>query len=329
MYSDSGFGTGIVRAYTDAANTIPEEAWLIQGEQNNTKGIRNSFYVGDTISAGRLVVNAGLRYDIQTSVMTGGFKAGNPALPALFPDLTEAPFDPGFGWNSLSPRLGLTYDLSGTGRTVLRLSLARYGSQMNAGEFELNQTLGYREADLAWSDLNGNDRVDAGETGELLWQSSGWDPSDPTAPPQNTFDEYGNPWSDELILGVEHELNRSLAIGVDFTYKKNSRFNWGPRIGDIAADGNWIQEPNPQCSGGITAGCSYFSRENAVSPWTHTAERLDYKTEYKGATFSLTKRFANKWMGNFSFVYANPTRSFGRTPRVRGTWLPEILGSGL
>ena len=83
--------------------------------------------------------------------------------------------------------------------------------------------------DFSWSDLNGNGQVDPGETGDLLWVSGGFDPANPTAPSSNKVTETDAPWTNELIVGIEREINRSFAVGGNFIYKKNSNFTWNPR----------------------------------------------------------------------------------------------------
>ncbi len=283
---------------------VPAEAWLISDSIDNYEGKRNSFYIGDTISAGRLTVNAGLRYDNQSSQSLASEVGAHPLAPELFPANSFNGAEKGT-WNSLSPRLGLTYDLTGDSKTILRLNAARYYSQMGAGEFHRTNITSGREIDLTWSDLNGNGQVDSGETGDVLFISSGWDPANPSAASPNIVDETSAPWTNELIVGLEREINRSFAVGGNFIYKKNNNFTWNPRNGE-EIDAFWTPVTN---SDGVT----FYEPVGERSISNHYQQRNGFNTQYTGVELFLNKRFADKWMGNASFTWASPKQNFTET----------------
>jgi len=283
---------------------VPAEAWLISDSIDNYEGKRNSFYAGDTISAGRVTVNIGLRYDHQTSQGLPSAVPAHSLAPSLFPANSFAGSEKGT-WNSLSPRLGITYDLTGDSRTILKLSAARYYSQMGAGEYQRQNTTSGREMDFAWTDLNGNGFVDAGETGDLLWISGGWDPADPTAPSPNIVDDTSAPWTNELIIGLEREIHRSFAVGGNFIYKKNSNFTWDPRDGE-ENDAFWTQVTQITSVGPIQV----YQPVGPRSISNHYQQRNGYNNQYTGVELFLNKRFADKWMGNTSFVWASPKQNY-------------------
>ena len=280
---------------------VPAEGWLISDSIDNYEGKRNSFYAGDTISAGRMTFNVGLRYDNQSSQSLPSAVGAHPAAPDLFPANAYAGGEKGT-WNSLSPRLGITYDLTGDSKTILRLNAARYYSQMGAGEYHRQATTAGREIDTTWSDLNGNGQVDNGETGDVLWISGGWDPANPTAASPNIVDETSAPWTNELIIGVERELSRSFAVGGNFIYKKNSNFTWNPRDGE-ENDAFWTQTSN-------SSGVQFYEPVGPRSISNHYQQRNGYNTQYTGVEVFLNKRFADKWMGNASFVWASPKQNY-------------------
>jgi hypothetical protein len=150
--------------------------------------------------------------------------------------------------------------------------------------------------------VNGNGQVDAGETGDLLWVSGGWDPADPTAESPNIVDETNAPWSNELIIGLEREINRSFAVGGNFIYKKNSNFTWNPRDGE-ENDAFWTPATD-------ATGASFYEPVGPRSISNHYQQRNGYNTQYTGVELFLNKRFADKWMGNASFVWANPKQNY-------------------
>ena len=286
---------------------VPAEGWLIQDSIDNYEGKRHSFYAGDTISAGRMTFNVGLRYDNQTSQGLPSAVPAHSSAPDLFPANSFAGSEKGT-WNSLSPRLGITYDLTGDSKTILRLSAARYYSQMGAWEYQRLNTTSGREMDFEWTDLNGNGQIDTGETGDLLWVSGGWDPDNPTADSPNIVDETSAPWTNELIVGIERELNRSFAVGGNFIYKKNSNFTWNPRRGKNRTRSGLRQRTPLERS--------FYEPVGPRSISNHYQQRNGYNTQYTGVELFLNKRFADKWMGNASFTWASPTQNYTDVDRL-------------
>jgi len=283
---------------------VPIEAWLISNSIDNYEGKRNSFYAGDTISAGRMAFNVGLRYDNQTSQGLPSAVPAHSLAPNLFPANAFPGSEKGT-WNSLSPRVSFTYDLTGDSRTILRLSAARYYSQMGAWEYQKLNTTSEREMDFEWTDLNGNGSIDEGETGALLWVSGGWDPADPQDPSPNIVDDTNAPWTNELIVGIEREINRSFAVGGNFIYKKNSNFTWNPRDGE-EQDSFWTLVSQQTSAGNIQV----YEPVGPRSISNHYQQRNGHNTQYTGVELFLNKRFADKWMGNASFAWANPTQNW-------------------
>ena len=95
--------------------------------------------------------------------------------------------DAGVMWNDLSPRIGVTYDLRGDGRTVSRRSYATYYGQMAPGQLssELAAT-GAVFVRYPWTDTNGDGFVQAGEVNTsvpFLSKSNAYDPANPTELP--------------------------------------------------------------------------------------------------------------------------------------------------
>jgi len=92
---------------------------FISETQQRTYGI----YAQEQWTLRRLTVNAGLRYDYfngfipETTVPAGRFLP----LGASFPKVADA-----LNFKDINPRLGIVYDLFGTGRTAVKASLGRY-----------------------------------------------------------------------------------------------------------------------------------------------------------------------------------------------------------
>lgn len=99
-----------------------------------------AYYIQDTMTYGKLTANIGFRYDKEISSANGnGSSAGNnlddyakaigKILSSEGSQSDMSDFVPVTDWRSLSPRINLTYDITGDGKNVVKLSAGRYMSQ--------------------------------------------------------------------------------------------------------------------------------------------------------------------------------------------------------
>ncbi len=150
---------------------------------------QTSGYLQDTITKGRLIVQLGLRYDLQKP-STGALDLSTVRsswanifasdslsnLDTVFPSLTVNAVNTKYQWSTWSPRLGLSWDLKGDGRTVVKLALAQYGDVLAAGA-TVPRPLGLT-GNLAfwWNDTDADSMVDLTE---MLWKYSPIHPDTP------------------------------------------------------------------------------------------------------------------------------------------------------
>ena len=90
-----------------------------------------SAYVGDTFTKNRLTVNLGVRVDKQTAENNASEIPANPLIPTLLPAITFSGGGQGIDWFDVSPRLGLTYALNESRKTVARLSFGRFAGPVS------------------------------------------------------------------------------------------------------------------------------------------------------------------------------------------------------
>jgi len=129
---------------------VPPSEWqrfVINRENRQTDLLgQTTVYLQDTLTKGRFTVQLGLRYDYQNpSLGATGISSVVSSWTNIFdqdlmtgltnylPALTVNAVDPKYEWSTWSPRIGLSWDLKGDGKTVLRLSLAQYGDLLTPG----------------------------------------------------------------------------------------------------------------------------------------------------------------------------------------------------
>src|SRR5207253_1767486 len=142
-------------------------------------------FVTDQWSIGRATLNLGVRFDHYDV-----FTPNQTQLAYTFPSGVSIPAascdtNPGFcethylKWNSVVPRLGLSYDLLGTGKTVLKLNYGMYrfnpgvGVAANANPNQATKSLTYQWLDnkVCPGCIPGDKIYQPGEEGTLTAQA--------------------------------------------------------------------------------------------------------------------------------------------------------------
>ena len=111
-----------------------------------------SVFAQDQWTLGRATLNLGLRYnDVKSS--TGGYTL--PAGPFV-PERRSRCIENVPHWRNLNPRVGLAYDLFGTGRTAFKVSLGRYTPQVRSTNAAAPAVSVSPSTTRTWNDANGN-----------------------------------------------------------------------------------------------------------------------------------------------------------------------------
>lgn len=140
------------RAYT-FRNQVPVSVTIFAfptGTYNTST--ENAVYVQDQWTMRRLTLNLGLRYNEYDAYIPATTLPAGPWVPERsFPEVKHSP-----NWKNLSPRIGGAYDLFGTGRTALKVSIGRYPAR-NLGA-AVGNPVSNQAANTTrnWNDANGN-----------------------------------------------------------------------------------------------------------------------------------------------------------------------------
>jgi len=321
---------------------------------------QNDLYVGDTMLLGNLTIQAGLRYDTQRSAFQSGGIGSNPVIPDAAHPAPDGLYLPAISfnggdiqelkWNSLAPRLGLTYTLGAQKKTLLRAALNRYTDQMGGTMIYYASPVAYQYLYYYYADLNGDKLAQRNELcgtagvdceanagfGNGLASATNLDPAKLTIANQTArWDpNMKAPYADELILGFEHELLSDLSIGMNATYRKLKDFTaFRPEktqgSGDFYTSADYQQKTALlalNCTG--LSGCTkvpflpngqtqvsvpYYTLKSGVAAPTYfvITNVDDYSQTYKGLELNATKRMSNRWMLRGNVSYNDWTQDVG------------------
>jgi hypothetical protein len=173
-------------------------------------------YAQDTWTRGRITLAPGVRFDyFHTSVPEQSVPAGRfvPARQfAAIPDIAS--------WKNVSPRLGVSYDLFGDGRTAIK---------GNAGAFVQSQGTGFAatynpvviSTDVrTWNDLNRDDIAQENELGPTSNVNFG------TRQNQNPASGIRRPYQTVYDVALQHELLRGVGVSVSYNRRDFHRIIW-------------------------------------------------------------------------------------------------------
>jgi hypothetical protein len=321
---------------------VPFRAELYRDQLRNNEWWMWSGYLQDSFSRGRWRVNGGLRYDWQQSKYLGGCVPANVIRPDLLPaqceDPTQQGVDPNTGeletiqpFGNWSPRLSMTYDLFGNGKTALKAAGSYfYQTRVTLADalgglftqtrltFGSNTSGGTCTGTSCWTDANMDGVIQADElTGTPTSSSARFDlTTGVLRPAGNSVDEATKiARTREAVVGISHELVPNLAVGVDYIYR---RFDHGLAAFTVGFQPGAAGFPLSQIYTGplsytdpITGhtGTYYVVREGMSRPsgaGTITMTDRRYST-YSGVDFTLTKRYSDRWQANVAVtIQTNP-----------------------
>lgn len=295
-----GLGEGLVLA----------ELWRGDG---TTQTETQSVWAQDLVTHGPFLATFGLRADRQDLGLPHGATPWTPA-----------------------PRLGLTWDRSGEGTTVVRASLGRFASRLGAR--------------AAW-------HADPGAPGALLfrlpavggelaavpglvgpWSGEGLDPLHPGLDPDAVAAHLAPALTDEAALGVSQLLDWNFAVGLRATWRRSHRLleerllvrdlTTGQAF--VATAGDWL--PAGRLTGTLPDGSAYDVpywdlRPGLASTGGHLLTNGDRRQDDLGLTAYWERRHAGRWMSRGHLTWHGGEQRLGRDFR-RFDDPTNTLGSG-
>ena len=271
-------------------------------------------FVSDTITAGNLTVSPGVRYDYQRGKNIRSTAPANQTFPDLLPAV-DWPGDPNYPiqFHDIEPRISATYALGKDRKTLLRASYSRFADQLG-GEvvYQLNGLPVSSGIYYYWNDTNGDkivqrDEVDLASGPQYYW--NGINPFTLPNVPNAINRNYQAATTDEIVVGIDHELMPNFAVSASYTYRYFDHLHghrpigtsfpdtWamaGTATGTAVADNGFVLNFNEPFYG-VTLPDQPVGTEYMTRP--------GYYQKFNGAELQLTKRLSNRWMARASVAW--------------------------
>ena len=264
---------------------VPFRAQLANTPVNSDHRLETwAFFAQDRWSVGRLALNVGIRIDgVQGYLPAQSSPAGTWVGERSFDRQDVYDFGP-----NVAPRIGVSYDLLGNGRTALKAYYGRFYNQFGSELAESVNRNGVTTVFVPWNDANGNRRHDPGELNlsGFAGFSAGLFPR---------FDGDANrPYSDEFNIGIDHQLLRDFAVSVSY-HRRQHRNGLG--VIDLARPASaYTPVQRTYTDGGAQTITAYSLDPALTSRRDRLITNVDVlESDYDGVQFSFNKRMSDRW----------------------------------
>ncbi|MBS1818323.1 MAG: TonB-dependent receptor [Acidobacteria bacterium] len=262
------------------------------------EAIWNGLYVDDTYRLPRAVLNLGVRYDHSRATFPSFPFLNAQGLPT---GQSSTANDDVYHWNTFSPRVGLNWQVTESGNTVVKAHYGRYYKALEPNE--------YRGAVPSISPAYSFTVDAAGNRTNVVQTSSNANLRiDPN---------FKSAYNDQFMLQLEQQLVRDLGLQLNYVHKTGEGYGaWQ----DIA--GTYVQVPYVDNAGVDATGQTVMVWKLLSNP----ADRVFLMTnpdgmymKYNGVTASLTKRMSKNWQAVYSIVLSKAEGRIGSSARATST----------
>ncbi len=147
--------------YQTYQNGVPLRVTVLNTPLEVQENLNANFgaYAQDSWNMGKLTLNYGIRFDYNKQRIVGQkAQVGRFANIAAYQDIVLPV------WKDFSPRMSAVYNLSGDGKTAVRVGYNKFVTAQTTGFAQLYNPTALVTQQLAWTDVNGDD-IAQGERG--------------------------------------------------------------------------------------------------------------------------------------------------------------------
>jgi Carboxypeptidase regulatory-like domain/TonB-dependent Receptor Plug Domain len=330
---------GVALTFNSLPTAQASTVTLYSGPETKSAVTTTALYAQDAYTYKRLTLIGGIRWERVEGYLPAQNNQNNPITSPHFPAGTEftnvrisgttyptytvqdtfaaVHNDP--LWKDIAPRVSVTYDLAGNGKTVLKFSLGKYLDQISTGTPP--NPNGTVSQSYNWNDTNGNLVFDPGS---LVWNPAtntytggelGSLRSTSIPNPNGFFDKsLKRPSRNELSVGVDHELFPNMLVSASFYHTRehntqgtvDANFADWPTLYTLTT----LTDPGPDGVAGTTDDQPiqvYNLNPGAVTS-TSTVNDDRLATHYNGVEFIVHKRYSNGWTVLGSYDYSHTSQ---------------------
>ena len=232
---------------------------------------RLSAYAQDTWRiTSNLTINPGVRIDLNRGDVTNG----------------EV-----FSTNPIAPRLGLAWDVTGTGKNLIKAHYGRYYEALFGAYYYWVDPDAFHGVDQR--------RIFPSGFSDLVVEGAGG---------RYAIDkDLKHPYLDQYLIGYDRELTPGLTLSTSLVYRKNKDF-----IETVSRDGifvpvtGFVGVRDPATGERVSTGqqVTLYNYLNSGDDVLLVTNPPGLKRDYKAATISLTRRLRDNWQLLASYVYS-------------------------
>jgi outer membrane receptor protein involved in Fe transport len=247
-------------------------------------------YFDDTVRVSdRFSLNVGLRYDYQKAFSAERDQLDEDGNPTG----TTYPQTDYFTWNTISPRLGFNWKVTGDGKTVLKGHWGRYFRAVATGEYANKLGPSITPIYVGPYDLPSRQYLDL--TLSRSNENLGFDP------------DYKAPYTDQFILSLERELARGLGAQLNYVNKRGRRYaGWQ----DITGVYTRVPYVDDTLFGATGRTLSLYQLQSDPEDRQFRITNPDgFNSDINAVSFALFKRMTSKWQMTASATWLRATGS--------------------
>ncbi|HKV62558.1 MAG TPA: TonB-dependent receptor [Candidatus Acidoferrum sp.] len=286
-----------------------------------------SFYLQDTWTLKHhITLNLGMRYDRFTTYYPTQTTSSNLTFPQLFQASHTFPASGNLvDWNTVSPRIGVAWDPTGKGNSVVRFGYGIYYIMQGTGLAETANPNGLVTLIFPWGPQGSTGCPQCDSNGDHIPQLSEWLPSGATPVASSGGATINNnmsrPYSEEISAGYEHQLWRDLRVGATYYYRtkknlfgiENSAVSTSDYV-PVTSNPGGAPFVNPLTNQPLTLFSfqpANLNKYGAFSNLVTNVPVLD-NNSYNAVEFTAVKRLSNKWQVLAGFTMQRQKGTFGR-----------------